>query len=124
VHVTVPQGGRAIADITLPGPSAAGQTPSVSNVSVNPSSGAGNAGVTFRMTGVDPQGHDNIAEDQVFALNPDLETAYVLRSAGGDNWQLTVTLPNLSSGTHTWYLFIVDHQCNASNIIPVTYTVP
>jgi mono/diheme cytochrome c family protein len=124
VHVTVPQGGRAIADITLPGPSAAGQTPSVSNVSVNPSSGAGNAGVTFRMTGVDPQGHDNIAEDQVFALNPDLETAYVLRSAGGDNWQLTVTLPNLSSGTHTWYLFIVDHQCNTSNIIPVTYTVP
>jgi mono/diheme cytochrome c family protein len=124
VHVTVPQGGRAIADITLPGPSVGDQTPSISNASVNPSSGAGNAQITFRMTGVDPQGHDNIAEDQVFALNPDLGTAYVLRSAGGDTWQATESLPNLPAGTHTWYLFIVDHQCNTSNIIPVTYTVP
>jgi mono/diheme cytochrome c family protein len=123
VHVTVPQGGRAIADITLPGPSVAGQAPSVSNASIAPSSGAGNARVTFRMTGTDPQGHANIAEDQVFALNPDLGTAYVLRSAGGDNWQATVTLPNLAAGTHTWYFFIVDHQCNTSNIVPVTFTV-
>ena len=72
VHVTVPTGGRADAEITLPGPSAAGQAPVVSNPSITPSSGAGNAQVTFRMTGTDPQGHSNIAEDQVFALNPDL----------------------------------------------------
>jgi mono/diheme cytochrome c family protein len=124
VHVTVPTGGRADADITLPGPSAGGQTPTIANPSINPSSGAGNAQVAFRMTGTDPQGHDNIAEDQVFALNPDLGMAYVLRSAGGDDWQVTVILPNLASGTHTWYFFIVDHQCNTSNVIPVTYTVP
>jgi mono/diheme cytochrome c family protein len=124
VHVTVPSGGRADAAITLPGPSVAGQTPVVSNASINPPSGAGNAQVTFRLTGVDPQGHANIAEDQVFALNPETGNAYVLRSAGGDDWATTVTLPNLKSGTHTWHFFIVDHQCNTSNIVPMTYTVP
>lgn len=124
VHVTVPTGGRADATITLPGPSVAGQMPVVSNASINPSSGAGNAQVTFRLTGVDPQGHANIAEDQVFALNPETGNAYVLRSAGGDDWATTVTLPNLKSGTHTWHFFIVDHQCNTSNIVPMTYTVP
>jgi hypothetical protein len=123
VHVTVPTGGRADAEITLPGPSVSGQTPAVSNASIQPSSGAGNAQVTFRMTGTDPQGHANIAEDQVFALNPDLGEAYVLRSVGGDDWATTVTLPNLQPGTHTWYFFIVDHQCNTSGIIPLTYTV-
>ncbi len=124
VHVTVPPGGRANAEITLPGPSAAGQTPVIANPSISPSSGAGNAQVTFRMTGTDPQGHSNIAEDQVFALNADLGTAYVLRSTGGDNWETRRTLPNLASGTHTWHFFIVDHQCNTSSVIPVTYTVP
>jgi len=123
VHVTVPTGGRADAEITLPGPSVGGQTPVVANASINPSSGAGNAQVTFRMTGTDPQGHANIAEDQVFALNPDLGQAYVLRSAGGDTWETAVTLPNLPAGTHTWHFFIVDHQCNTSNIVPLTYTV-
>lgn len=121
VNVTVPQGGRANAEITLPGPPAAGQTPVVSNASINPSSGPGNAQATFRMTGTDPQGHANIAEDQVFALNPDLGEAYILRSAGGDNWQTTVALPNLQAGTHTWYFFIVDHQCNTSNVLEVQY---
>jgi hypothetical protein len=124
VHVTVPTGGRANAEITLPGPSAGGVAPVVSNPSITPSSGAGNAQVTFRVTGTDPQGHSNIAEDQVFALNPDLGKAYVLRSVGGDDWATTVTLPGLASGTHTWYFFIVDHQCNTSSIVPVTYTVP
>jgi hypothetical protein len=123
VHVTVPTGGRADAEITLPGPPVGGETPSVANASINPASGAGNAQVTFRMTGTDPQGQANIAEDQVFALNPNAGTAYVLRSAGGDNWETTVALPNLPAGTHTWYFFIVDHQCNTSNIVPVTYTV-
>ena len=123
VHVTVPEGGRAVADITLPGPSVGGQTPSISNVSLSPSSGPGNGQVTFRMTGTDPQGRANIAEDQVFALDPDLGIGYVLRSAGGDTWETTVRLPNLGSGTHTWYFFIVDHQCNTSNIVTRTYTV-
>ena len=123
VHVTVPVGGRADAEIVLPGPPAGGQAPAVSNVSLNPSSGPGNGQATFRMTGTDPQGHANIAEDQVFALNPRLGIAYVLRSVGGDDWETTVTLPNLATGTHTWYFFIVDHQCNTSNIVTRTYTV-
>jgi hypothetical protein len=123
VHVTVPTGGRADAEITLPGPSAGGQTPAVSNVSITPSSGPGNARVTFRMTGTDPQGQANIAEDQVFALNPDLGVAYVLRSAGGNNWETTLPLPGLTPGVHTWYFFIVDHQCNTSNVVAQTYTV-
>jgi hypothetical protein len=75
------------------------------------------------MTGTDPQGHANIAEDQVFALNPELGVAYVLRSAGGDNWETTVKLPNLPTGTHTWHFFIVDHQCNTSNVMTRAYTV-
>lgn len=124
VNVTVPTGGRADAEITLPGPPTGGQIPAVSNASITPASGPGNAQVTFRMTGTDPQGKANIAEDQVFALNPDLGRAIVLRSAGGDNWQTTETLPGLPAGTHTWYFFIVDHQCNTSNIVAQTYTVP
>jgi hypothetical protein len=123
VHVTVPTGGRADAEITLPGPPQAGQAPVVANPSINPSSGPGSAQVTFRMAGTDPQGKANIAEDQVFALNPELGVAYVLRSAGGDNWETAVNLPSLAAGTHTWYFFIVDHQCNTSNVVPVTYTV-
>ena len=105
VHVTVPTGGRADAEITLPGPSAGGQTPAVSNASITPSSGAGNAQVTFRMTGTDPQGHANIAEDQVFALNPDLGVAYVLRSAGGDNWETTVNAAQPAGGHPHLVLF-------------------
>jgi hypothetical protein len=124
VNVTPPQGGQAVADITLPGPPTAGQTPVVANPSITPSSGSGNGQVSFRMTGTDPQGQANIAEDQVFALNPDMGQAYILRSAGGYIWETTETLPNLPSGTHTWYFFIVDHQCNTSNIVPLTYTVP
>jgi hypothetical protein len=78
----------------------------------------------LRVTATDPQGHLNLAEDQVFALNPDVRAAYVLRSVGGDDWATTITLPNLSQGTHTWYFFAVDHQCNTSNVLSVTYTVP
>jgi hypothetical protein len=124
VNVTVPTGGRSDAEITLPGPPTGGQTPVVHDASISPSSGAGNAQVTFRMTGTDPQGHANIAEDQVFALNPALGVATILRLTGGDNYETTVSLPNLASGTHTWYFFIVDHQCNTSNIVTKTYSVP
>lgn len=123
VHVTVPEGGRAVADITLPAPPAGGQTPSISDVSLSPSSGPGTGRVTFRMRGTDPQGQANIAEDQVFALNPELGTAYVLRYAGADIWETTEQLPNLPAGTYTWYFFIVDHQCNTSNVVTRSYTV-
>jgi hypothetical protein len=124
VHVNLSPDATAEARIALPGPNVGGQTPSVSNASIQPSSGPGSATVTFRVTATDPQGHLNLAEDQIFALNPDLRQAYILRSIGGDDWATTLALPNLSRGTHTWYFFAVDHQCNTSNILAVTYTVP
>jgi hypothetical protein len=124
VHANIPAGGSIEATIVLPGPSAGGQTPAVSGAAVSPESGAGDGEVTFSVAATDPQGKINLAEDQVFALNADLGVAYVLRHAGGDQWQTTVTLPGLDSGTYTFYVFAVDHQCNTSNIIPVTYTVP
>jgi mono/diheme cytochrome c family protein len=123
VNATIPAGGLVDAQITLPGLAPAGQAPAVANAGIRPPEGAGNAQVVFQVTATDPQGHDDIAEDQVFALNPDLGVAYVLRSAGGDNWASSVTLPGLARGTYTWYFFAVDHQCNTSNITPLTYTV-
>jgi mono/diheme cytochrome c family protein len=124
VQVQVPTGGRVDAEITLPGQAAAVAAPVVTNPVIDPASGPGDAPVTFRVTSTDPQGRDNIAADQVFALNPDLGVATVLLATGGDDWQTGVTLPGLPPGTHTWYFFSVDHQCNTSAIIPLTYTVP
>jgi hypothetical protein len=123
VHVNLFPGATAEASISLPGPSAGGQTPSVANAAIEPSSGPGNATVTFRVTATDPQGMPNLAEDQIFALNPDLGVAYILRHTGGDQYAVQVTLPNLGSGLFTWYFFAVDHQCNTSNVLTVQYTV-
>jgi hypothetical protein len=124
VHANVPAGGGVEVTIVLPGPSSAGQTPAVSGATVTPASGPGDGSVTFGVIATDPQGKHNLAEDQVFALSPDLGVAYVLRDAGGDQWQTSVALPGLSTGTYDFLVFAVDHQCNTSNIIPVTYTVP
>jgi len=96
----------------------------VSGASISPTSGAGNGTVTLSVTATDPQGKLNLAEDQIFALGPQLGLAYILRDAGGDRWQTSVALPGLPSGVYTFYVFAVDHQCNTSNVIPVTYTVP
>jgi hypothetical protein len=122
VHVNLSPGATADASIALPGPSVGGQTPSVANAAIEPASGAGNATVTFRVTATDPQGALNLAEDQIFALNPDLGAAYILQHRSGDQYEAQVTLPNLSAGLHTWYFFAVDHQCNTSNILTVQYT--
>jgi mono/diheme cytochrome c family protein len=122
VHVNLSPGATADAVIALPGPSVGGQTPSVANAAIEPASGPGDATVAFRVTATDPQGMPNLAEDQIFALNPDLGVAYILRHAGGDQYQSQVTLPNLSAGVHTWVFFAVDHQCNTSNVLTVQYT--
>jgi mono/diheme cytochrome c family protein len=122
VHVNLSPGATADASIALPGPSAGGQTPSVANAAIQPASGPGNATVSFRVTATDPQGMPNLAEDQIFALNPELGVAYILRHVGGDRYETQVTLPNLPPGLHTWYFFAVDHQCNTSNILTVGYT--
>ncbi len=121
-HVNLSSGATAEASIALPGPGVSGQTPAVSNAAIEPAAGPGNATVAFRVTATDPQGALNLAEDQIFALNPDLGVAYVLRHVGGDQYESQVTLPDLSVGLHTWYFFAVDHQCNTSNILTVQYT--
>ena len=123
VHVNLSPGATADAVIALPGPNAGNVSPVVANAAIEPASGPGNATVTLRVTATDPQGKGNLAEDQIFALHPGLGRAYILRDAGGDQYQLQLTLPNLVAGTHTWYFFAVDHQCNTSGIIPVTYQV-
>jgi hypothetical protein len=122
VHVNLSPGATADASIALPGPSAGGETPSVANAAIEPSSGPGNATVTFRVTATDPQGMLNLAEDQIFALNPDLGVAHILRHVGGDQYETQVALPSLSAGVHAWYFFAVDHQCNTSNVLTVRYT--
>jgi mono/diheme cytochrome c family protein len=121
VHVNLSPGATADASIALPGPSAGGQTPAVANAAIEPSSGPGNATVTFRVSATDPQGAPNLAEDQIFALNPDLGLAYILLRTGGDQYAAQIPLPNLRAGTHTWYFFAVDHQCNTSGILTVSY---
>ena len=95
----------------------------MANPAIEPSSGSGNATVTFRVTATDPQGALNLAEDQIFALNPQLRAAYILRAIGGNQYQTQVTLPNLARGTYTWYFFAVDHQCNTSGILTRQYSV-
>jgi hypothetical protein len=114
----------ADAVIALPGPGAGGVSPAVSNAVIDPASGPGNGTITLRVTATDPQGKGNLAEDQIFALHPGLGRAYILRTVGGDQYQLQLNLPNLSAGTYTWFFFAVDHQCNTSSVLPVQYRVP
>jgi len=123
VHVNLAPNGTANATIVLPGPSTGGQTPVVANPSISPATGAGNATVVFAMQATDPQGALDLAEDQLFALNPALGIAYVLNPAGGNQYQFQAQLPSLPAGPQTWYFFAVDHECNTSAILPVTYTV-
>lgn len=123
VHVLLSPDATADARIALPGPSAGGQTPSVSDAAIEPSAGSGSATITLRVRASDPQGAKNLAEDQIFALNPEIGLAYVLRGVGGDRYEARVALPNLSLGQHTWYFFAVDHECNTSNVLTVRYTV-
>jgi cytochrome c553 len=123
VHVNLAPNATANVTIALPGPSRGGQTPAIANPSISPASGPGNASVSFRMQASDPQGALDLAEDQLFALNPALGVAYVLNPAGGNQYQFQAQLPSLAAGQHTWYFFAVDHACNTSAILPVTFTV-
>ena len=87
----------------------------------NPSiSGTGT--VTFRMQASDPQ--NDLSDDQIFALNPDLGVAVSLVPAGGDVFERTYQMPSLPSGSYRWYFFAVDHKCNTSSILTVDYAVP
>jgi mono/diheme cytochrome c family protein len=123
VHANLAPGATVDTDIALPSANPAGQAPSTAGASIAPSSGSGSATVTFRMQATDPQGAQDLAEDQIFALNPALGVAYVLPAAGNNQYALQTQLPGLAAGPQTWYFFAVDHECNTSNVIPVRYTV-
>jgi hypothetical protein len=122
VHVNLYSGATADARIALPGPSVGGQTPWVANPSIDPSAGPRDGVITLRVAAGDPQGAPNLAEDQIFALQPSLGKAYILRPQGGDQYAVQVTLPGLTPGLHSWYFFAVDHQCNTSGVLVAQYS--
>lgn len=113
----------ATTDGTIALPSLSGQpvAPMVSDAAIEPRAGPGDATVTFGLTVTDPQGSLDLAEDQIFALSPELGFAYVLLHAGGSRYELRTALPALPAGLFTWSFFAVDHECNTSNIIDVQY---
>jgi hypothetical protein len=122
-NFNVSPGGTAEGTIALPALPGRPVAPAVSDASIQPSAGPGDATVTFGLTATDPQGNLDLAEDQIFALNPEIGLAYVLLHAGGDRYEARITLPDLPAGLHTWSFFAVDHECNTSNIIDVRYRV-
>jgi mono/diheme cytochrome c family protein len=122
-NFNVSPGGTAEGTIALPALPGRPVAPAVSDASIQPSAGPGDATVTFGLTATDPQGNLDLAEDQIFALNPDIGLAYVLLHAGGNRYEARITLPGLPAGLHTWSFFAVDHECNTSNIINVQYRV-
>ena len=122
VHVNLAPGATADAAIALPGANAASQAPAVSAVAAGAGSGAGT--VSLRMTAVDPQGASDLAEDQLFALNPVLGAAFVLPAAGSNQYATQIELPAGAAGPQTWYFFAVDHACNTSNVVTRQYPVP
>ena len=123
INMNLSPGSTLEGTIALPPLPGSGLAPAVSDAVIAPASGAGNATVAFSVTATDPQGRLDLAEDQIFALNPDLGLAYVLRYVGNDRYQSQETLPNLSRGLSTWYFFAVDHECHTSNIATVGYRV-
>jgi mono/diheme cytochrome c family protein len=123
VNVNLSPGAAADVSIVLPGTVAPGTAPVISNPAIVPDAGSGSATITLQMTVVDPQGADDLAVEQVWALNADLHTGYVLRRVSGNQYAVQVPLPNLSPGLYTWFFLGVDRECNTSDIIAVRYTV-
>jgi hypothetical protein len=115
VHVSLAPGATADAAIALPGANPGGQAPAVSAAAVVAGPGTGRVGL--RMTASDPQGTADLAEDQLFALNPALGAAFVLQAVGGGQYAAQVELPAWAAGPQTWYFFAVDHACNTSNVV-------
>ena len=122
-HVSVPRGGRGSVTIRLPAGADDSVRPVLHEASLTPEVGSGSQVITLRMRITDPQGPENLAEDQIFALNPDLGVAVILLHQGGDVFQSQYQLPGMAPGTTTWYFFGVDHQCNISQVQPLNYTV-
>lgn len=123
INANVSPGVTVDGTIAVPPLPRGGIAPAVASAAIEPAAGPGNGTVTFSVTATDPQGRLDLAEDQIFALNPDLGLAYVMRYVGGDRFQVQVRLPGLAPGRWTWYFFAVDHECNTSNVIAVGYQV-
>jgi mono/diheme cytochrome c family protein len=123
VNINLSPGAVADVSIVLRGRTAPGTAPVVSNPAIVPDAGSGSATITLQMTVVDPQGADDLAVEQVWALNADLHTGYVLRHVSGNQYAAQIPLPNLSPGLYTWFFLGVDRECNTSDIIAVRYTV-
>jgi mono/diheme cytochrome c family protein len=122
-NVNLAPGATTEANIVLPPLPGQAVAPRVSDAVIEPAAGPGDAVVTLRMNVTDPQGNLDLAEDQIFALSPDLGLAYVLLHAAGDTYEAKVTLPNLLTGLYAWHFFAVDHECNTSSIVLLNYTV-
>ena len=123
INMNLSPGATLDGTIALPPLPRSGVAPAVSGAAITPQEGPGNASVLFSVTATDPQGRLDLAEDQIFALNPDLGFAYVLLHVGNNRYETREALPNLSAGSATWYFFAVDHECHTSDIIPVAYRV-
>jgi hypothetical protein len=111
VHTELAPGGTATIQITLVAQGGNAPAISVSDFSIT----AAESGATLRMRATHPQ--NNLAEDQIFALNPTLGIAVVLLGQGGAVYQTTV--PFAPQGR--WYFFAVDHQCFSSNVVPIEF---
>jgi hypothetical protein len=102
-------GGTATVQIVLPRQGSDAPRITVSDFVVS----VGGNSTTLRMKATHPQ--KNLAEDQIFALNPQLGIAVVLLDKGGDIYETTI--PLVARGR--WLFFAVDHKCFASNIATV-----
>lgn len=111
VHTEVAPGGTATVQITLAAQGGGAPNINISDFSITPVEG----GTTLRMRVTHPQ--NDLAEDQIFALNPALGIAVVLLPQGGDVYQTTV--PFTPQGR--WYFFAVDHQCFSSSVVTVDF---
>jgi hypothetical protein len=111
VHTELEPGGTATIQITLAEQGGNAPNISVSDFSITP---AGN-GTTVRMRAAHPQ--NDLAEDQIFALNPALGIAVVLLSQGDNLYETTV--PFAPQGR--WYFFAVDHRCFSSSVVPIDF---
>jgi cytochrome c553 len=111
VHTELEPGDTATIQITLAAQGGNAPTISVNDFSITPAEG----GTSLRMRATHPQ--NNLAEDQIFALNPALGIAVALLGQGGDIYETTV--PFAPQGR--WYFFAVDHRCFSSSIVPIDF---
>ncbi len=120
-HANVSKGGTTNVDITIPPENNPAASPKVSANEVTAT--ASGAETMLYIADMATQKDNRIAEDQVWALSPQLGVAYVLRATNGSNYAADAITPTLKSGTYTWYFFATTHDCDMSNVLQQTLTV-